>query len=72
MDNLKNMIITYREKFRRLDRKWHVLIGTQLLFVVGVIRFRAAKERSHHRLLIEDVTDIGMVVPKGSSKEGKE
>jgi hypothetical protein len=72
MDNLKNMIITYREKFRRLDRKWHVLIGTQLLFVAGVIRFRAAKERNNRHLMIEAETDFGMAAPKGSSKEGKE
>jgi hypothetical protein len=32
-------LLAFRDRFRRLDRKWHVLIGSQLVF--GVFLFRA-------------------------------
>jgi hypothetical protein len=32
-------IFQFRDRFRRLDRKWHLLIGSQIL--VGIFAFRA-------------------------------
>ena len=42
-DMWKAQIYSYRERFRRLDRKWHALIGSQLLFGLMVLRFRNTK-----------------------------
>jgi hypothetical protein len=45
MDSWRKKLWTYRERFRHADRRWHLLIGTQLLFVMGVARYRIAQER---------------------------
>ena len=37
----------YRERFKRLDRKWHLLIGSQILFGLVVLRVH------HHRQELE-------------------
>jgi hypothetical protein len=36
---LGERIFQFRDRFRRLDRKWHLLIGSQIL--VGIFAFRA-------------------------------
>ena len=38
--SLRQQLWLYREQFRRLDRKWHWLIGSQLLFGMFVIRMK--------------------------------
>ena len=38
--SLRQQLLLYREQFRRLDRKWHWLIGSQLLFGMFVIRMK--------------------------------
>ena len=38
--NWKQSILLYRERFKRLDRKWHLLIGSQLLFGMFVVRMK--------------------------------
>lgn len=45
LSTIRDKILTYRDRFRRLDRKWHLLIGTQLLFVMATVRFRTAQDR---------------------------
>ena len=36
--SVKDHVFAYRNKFKRLDRKWHLLIGSQILF--GLFAFR--------------------------------
>ena len=45
MNAWRNKLWYYREKFKRLDRKWHVLIGAQLIFVVGGFRYNREQKR---------------------------
>ena len=42
--SLGNRLFAFRERFRKLDRKWHVLIGSQLLFGLLVVRTYNSKE----------------------------
>ena len=37
---LRHRLFAYREQFKNLDRKWHFLIGSQLLFAITVVRMR--------------------------------
>lgn len=50
----REKLLSYRERFRRLDRKWHVLIGSQILFGLVVLRVRNQKH-----LFQERETEIG-------------
>lgn len=43
MNSLRDQILAFRERFRRLDRKWHLLIGSQLL--VGMLAVRMRNQR---------------------------
>jgi hypothetical protein len=45
MNGWRDKLFAYRERFRTTDRRWHFLVGSQLLFVMAVIRFRLAKEK---------------------------
>jgi len=52
MDNsttsLKNTILNYRNKFKRLGRTYHILIGSQLFFALAAFRYHR-----HQNNLIE-------------------
>jgi hypothetical protein len=39
MDSLKDTILNYRNKFRRLGRTYHILIGSQLFFALAAFRY---------------------------------
>ena len=39
MNTLKNTILNYRDKFRRLPKQIHILIGFQIVFLLGSFRF---------------------------------
>ena len=39
-----NRIHSFRDRFRLLDRKWHALIGSQILFGLIALRFHNTKE----------------------------
>jgi hypothetical protein len=41
---LRVKILAFRERFRRLDRKWQLLIGSQILFGLGILRTHRMKE----------------------------
>ena len=45
MNALRDTILNYREQFKRLDRKWHVLIGAQLFFVMAAFRYNRGQQR---------------------------
>jgi hypothetical protein len=45
MNVLRVKILNYRERFKRLDRKWHVLIGAQLFFALGAFRYNRQQTR---------------------------
>ncbi|KAG7348023.1 hypothetical protein IV203_016728 [Nitzschia inconspicua] len=53
MNVWKEKLLIYRERFRRVDRRWHILIGSQLLFVMAVVRFRAAQQQQRQDLRIQ-------------------
>lgn len=42
---LRETILNYRERFKRLDRKWHVLIGAQLFFALAAFRYNREQKR---------------------------
>jgi hypothetical protein len=39
MDSLKDTILNYRNKFKRLGRTYHILIGSQLFFGLAAFRY---------------------------------
>jgi hypothetical protein len=39
MDSLKDTILNYRNKFKRLGRTYHILIGSQLFFALAAFRY---------------------------------
>ena len=46
MDNSwRDRILNYRERFRRLDRKWHALIGAQLFFALAAFRYNRGQQQ---------------------------
>ena len=47
---LRNKILQYRERFMRLERKWHILIGSQLLFGMMVVRMHLHGEHTPQKL----------------------
>ena len=59
-DMWKAQIYSYRDRFRRLDRKWHALIGSQLLFgfmvstaLMGKIVKLLKKGNGHGQLIVQ-------------------
>ncbi len=46
--SLRDKIMASRDRFQRLDRKWHLLIGSQLLF--GMFLFRAYNLQSQGKI----------------------
>lgn len=40
---LRERILAYRERFRRLDRRWHVLIGSQLIVGMYLVRSQVSQ-----------------------------
>ena len=45
MNALRKTIFQYRERFKRLDRKWHLLIGSQLFFGLAAFRYHRQQKR---------------------------
>ena len=45
MNIIRDKILNYRERFKRLDRKWHVLVGAQLFFVLVAFRYNREQRR---------------------------
>ena len=43
----------FRERFRRLDRKFQALIGSQILFALVVLRAHNNREDTKHQLARE-------------------
>lgn len=48
---LRDRVFSFRDRFRGLDRKWHVLIGAQLLF--GMVIFRSNRSKQKERMIEE-------------------
>jgi hypothetical protein len=40
--SLGQRLFLFRERFKNMDRKWHILIGSQLIF--GMFLFRVNKQ----------------------------
>jgi hypothetical protein len=50
---LRDQVFILRDGFRRLDRKWHLLIGSQMLF--GLMIFRAHNSKHiEHQMIAEE------------------
>ena len=45
MNALRKTVFQYRERFKRLDRKWHLLIGSQLFFGLAAFRYHRQQKR---------------------------
>lgn len=54
MNAWRDKLLVYRERFRHADRRWHFLVGSQLLFVVAVARFRLAEKKKEERIQSPD------------------
>lgn len=57
MDALRDKILNYRDRFKRLDRKWHVLIGAQLFFALATFRYNRQQKRLEQENQLDSVID---------------
>jgi hypothetical protein len=67
MDSLRDKILNYRDRFKRLDRKWHLLIGSQLLFVLAAFRYRRQQNRLE-QLQLQSQKDTESSIAPSSAK----
>jgi hypothetical protein len=68
MDSLRDKILNYRDRFKRLDRRWHVLIGAQLFFALATFRYNRQQKRLEQQELQQDLNQLDSAIDTPSAK----